>query len=255
MTVATGSWRDALEAGRFDEAQKLYLLSEEDDNEVRRGLHALKEIHEAVREKAWRRAKRLLEALEDAPPVVDWSQIRGEIERLEEVSQQINHAQTEEALASLQAFPFRWFRAEVANQQGTAHAFAGDYPEAREAFEQATELDPKHYRALTNLGNVYLEEDAFDKAIECYEQALRLNEDFANAHHNLGVAYRRNGQVGKSVRHLRRAQRVRNRTEQERAREELGDGAAKAGLKAIRWVLYGAVAVILFIILRNQGFI
>src|SRR5690625_3100541 len=159
MTVAIGNWRDALEAGRFDEAEKLYLLSEEADSDIRRGLLALREVHTSVREKAWRRAKRQLEALEVPPPVVDWEQIRSEVERLEEISQQISHAQTDEALEALQGNTFYWFRAEVANQRGTAHAFAGNYPEARVAFEEATEMDPKHYRALTNLGNVYLEED------------------------------------------------------------------------------------------------
>src|SRR5690606_30871836 len=112
-----------------------------------------------------------------------------------------------------------WFEADVLTQRGTALIYRGEFEQAGELFARALDLDPQHFRALTNLGNVALEQGQVDDAITHYEAAIKLNDGFANAHHNLGVAYRRKGQVGKSVKSLRRAQRVTQRHETAEARE------------------------------------
>jgi tetratricopeptide (TPR) repeat protein len=147
----------------------------------------------------------------------------------------------------------RWFPAEAANQRGTARIYSGEVEKAKREFIGGTELDPRHYRAHTNLGNAWLETGQVDEAIACYQRALAVNDEFANAHHNLGVAYRRRGEIARSVRQLRRAQRVQQRTDREQARERVSAGGGQAGLKALRWVLYGAVALVLLLVLRSRG--
>jgi tetratricopeptide (TPR) repeat protein len=248
-------WREALEAGRFEEAHRLYLLADAPDPDVRRALSALVDVAEFVREKSWARAARRLERLEVRPPLVDWPALAAELDLLAGSSRHLDRVEPEETLARLEEGASRWFPAEAANQRGTAHAFRGDADDARREFSLAVELDPRHFRALTNLGNSSLEAGDYDEAIACYQRALAVNDEFANAHHNLGVAYRRQGKVAASVRQLRRAQRVQQRSERERAREGLSEGAGKSGLKVLRWALYVLMALVLLIILRGRGLI
>ena len=258
MTAAEAApaqrWEEAVARGRFDEAERLYIIQEEGDPDVRQALAGLADLLSAMREKAWARVRKRLERLEELPELLDQEALRAEVELLEGFSRRLDRTDPDELLGELEAARVHWFRAEMANQVGTVHIYAGRFEAARNGFEEALEHDPRHYRALTNLGNALLEEGEVDEAIDCYQRALALNEEFANAHHNLGVAYRRKGEVGKSVRHLRRAQRVQQRTEREQAREQVGR-SGQAGMKALRWVLWGVTALVIFMILRNQGLI
>lgn len=254
MTVSRTDWREAVEAGRFEEAQRLMLLAEEPAPELRRAVATLVDVQESVREKSWRRARRRLDRLEERPPLIDWDDLQEELEWLEGVSEQLDRSEPEQALELLASRGWNWFGAEVANQQGTARVYSGEMTLARSRFQQAIDLDPRHFRALTNLGNAWLEEGRVDEAIDCYKRAIAINDEFANAHHNLGVAYRRKGQIGPSVRELRRAQRVQQRVDRDRERERLS-GSSLQGTRMIRWALYGLAALALYVILRNQGYI
>ena len=100
---------------------------------------------------------------------------------------------------------------EAETLRGTALIYKNDTTGAKAAFENALGYDSKHYRAITNLGNVALENNLLEEAILQYEKALKINEHFANAHHNLAVAYKRKGEVGKSVHALKRASEPANK--------------------------------------------
>ena len=82
-----------------------------------------------------------------------------------------------------------------------------------------------------------------------------MTDEFSNAHHNLGVAYRRKGDLGKSVRHLRRAQRLAYKQDAAEARESFmkGGGARFGGM--LKWVLWIAVGAAVWWVLRSQGVI
>ena len=148
-----------------------------------------------------------------------------------------------------------WLLAEVITQRGTAQIYLGELTQAQESFASALEIDPQHYRALTNLGNIALEEGRVDDAIEFYERAIKLNDQFANAHHNLGVAYRRKGHLSKSVRSLRRAQRVAQRHETAQARESISQWSGARGSKVVKWVIYAVIGAVLVWFLRSQGYL
>jgi Tfp pilus assembly protein PilF len=68
-------------------------------------------------------------------------------------------------------------------------------------------IRPTHPRALTNRGNVFLEDGQLDEATARYQTALNDNPEYAPARHNLGVTLRRQGKFAASIRELRRAQR------------------------------------------------
>jgi tetratricopeptide (TPR) repeat protein len=253
----SGDWRESLAAARFEEAHRRFLMSPDagTDASSRRALEALADLQQFVRDKAWGRAQRRLERIDEKPPLLDWTALASELELLAEGARRLERLEPDEALELLAAGEVRFFPAELANQQGTARVYAGEIDEAKREFLASIELDPRHYRAHTNLGNAWLESGDVDAAIACYERALAVNDEFANAHHNLGVAYRRRGDVGRSVRQLRRAQRAQQQSEKEHARERLSESGGGTGLKALRWLLYAALAAVVLAILKNRGLI
>ena len=249
------SWQEPFARGRFVEAHKYYLLREVKDPEVLHALDNLAELEALVRSKSWNQALRRLGRLESPPDLLPWDELAEQISSLKASSASLDRRRAEEALAELETVSLPCLEAEVLTQRGTAQIFMNSLDEAEELFRKAIDLDPRHYRALTNLGNVALEQGRVDEAIASYQAALKINGEFGNAHHNLGVAYRRKGQVSRSVRSLRKAQRAIGRKDREDARSELSERTRTQGTKLLRWVGYGIVAVIVYFVLRNRGFL
>ena len=238
--------------GRLSDALTAELAEPEPDTELLALLKKLEDVLEALREKRYAQAVRLAAALK---PVADFEPdpLQVGVTALEQSGKQLGRGGAEEALTLLDGVLHPLLAAERETQRGTAYVFLGETETAETAFERATELDPKHYRALTNLGNLQLEAGRTDEAVVLYERAIRLNESFPNAHHNLGVAYRRKGQVSKSVAAIRRAQKVSRRRDGEEARSVVRSVAGTQGRKYFKWVLYGAAALGLYFLLRAQG--
>lgn len=246
-------WREAVAIGRFGAARQAYVTAGESDEAVRRALGTLADVEASLREKSWSRAEKRLHELEVRPPFLDWEALEADLATLRRSGEALDKRDPDAALEALEAVRGVSFAAEAETQRGTARIFNDDLEGARTCFERALELDPSHYRALTNLGNVELEQGNVDDAIAAYERALKLNDDFANAHHNLGVAYRRKGNVTKSVRSLRRAQRSLQRHDTAEARTRLREMGSKNASKALKWVLYAGVALAAYLLLRSRG--
>lgn len=244
-------WRERLREGRLSEALAAQLSAPHPDESALRLLEDLTELRGLLRAKAWRKARGLAERLgDDTLP-----QLAAEVAQLEASGVGLERGDAEQTLTLLEGVELALLRAEAETQRGTAYVFLGDAEAAERSFKKAVELDPKHYRAVTNLGNVALEQGRVDEAITFYEEALKLNEGFSNAHHNLGVAYRRKGQVNRSVASIRRAQRVSRQGERDEARgvlKSLGRGQRGPYLK---WLLYAVAAAGVFLLLRAQGVI
>ena len=94
------------------------------------------------------------------------------------------------------------------NKRGVARIGLGQRDAAREDFMQALHLQPHHAGALTNLGNLALEDDDVEGAIAHYERAIAADAEYAVAYFNLGVAYKKAGRIAEGVRALRQAQRL-----------------------------------------------
>lgn len=62
-------------------------------------------------------------------------------------------------------------------------------------FSQAAANDAKFYKAMYNLGNIYLEEDKPNMAIEQYKKVLKLKPEFSYAYYNMGCAYLKLGKL------------------------------------------------------------
>ena len=247
----TEDWQTLIAAGRFTQARAVVRTVGAGAEQVA-AVEALADVQELAREKSWPRALWRVERLTELNAPVDVPRLERELRILGDASGQIDRREPEEAMATLADVEEPYLIAEVATQLGTAHVLMNDADAARAQFERALEHDPRHFRAMTNLGNLALEDGEVDAAIAAYEGALRINDGFANAHHNLGVALRRKGKVARSVRSLRRAQKAMQQQDAERARE-----SAK-GLPVgrwLRWLLIAGVAVTVYLVLSQRGII
>jgi tetratricopeptide (TPR) repeat protein len=124
---------------------------------------------------------------------------------------------------------------------------------ARQAFEAALALDPGHFRAITNLGNLEFEFGPPDAAIAHYQQALKLHSEYAPAHQGLAAAYRKQGQIGLSVQHLKKA----NRSVLKAPARPVKEGAAPPPTPPVlgsgmwgRWWVWVVLAVVVYVLLR-----
>ena len=255
------SWQTHLKAGDASAALQRYRGSETPDEGVLEALASLNEVRLYVRAKGWAKAGRALARVETPPESVralaDWTALERQLGVLEATSKLLDKKESHAALERLESVNAPLLLAEAETQRGTAHIFLNDLEEAHISFTKALEHDPRHYRALTNKGNLSLEENDVDEAIKAYEAALRLNEDFANAHHNLGVAYRRKGKIDKSVRSIRRAQKAMRREDADEAKgtlsKSLNNLNGRLGGRGLRYALYGLGALLLLWWLRSQG--
>ena len=255
MNDGVQNWQTHIVGGSLGDALSAELERPQPDETVLALLEGLGELHVLLRAKQYDRAEALAKRLAaDLEPVLP--NVQAQVSLLAESGAKLERGEAEEVLALLGGVTTALLRAEADTQRGTAQVYLGDAETAEQTFRAALEHDPKHYRALTNLGNVLLEAGRTDEAIELYERAVRLNEGFANAHHNLGVAYRRKGQVSKSVAAIRKAQRVSRQRDRDDARgsvKALAGGLRGRSGKYLRWVLYGGAAAGLYWLLRSQN--
>jgi len=71
---------------------------------------------------------------------------------------------------------------------GTLHAQMGQLSMAIELLNKAILINPKQYDTYANLGNAYLESNQFENAIKNYKKAIKLKPHHPKDHCNLGIA-------------------------------------------------------------------
>jgi Flp pilus assembly protein TadD len=75
-------------------------------------------------------------------------------------------------------------------------------------FNEAIRLDPTLANAYNGRGDVYYEQEDYDKAISEYNEAIRLDPTLADAYDGRGNAYRKLGKKDKASADLARAKRL-----------------------------------------------
>jgi len=99
-------------------------------------------------------------------------------------------------------------RASAHNKRGVALIALGRRSEALEAFCEALAGDERSAAALTNVGNLLLEDGCAADAVDYYEAAIRADENYCLAYGNLAVAFKTLGKRAEAVRSMRLAARL-----------------------------------------------
>jgi tetratricopeptide (TPR) repeat protein len=79
----------------------------------------------------------------------------------------------------------------------------GKLEQAVRHYRSALETDPKHPMAAFNLGTALEDLGRRTEAIEAYERAVEVDEAFADAHFNLARLYEAAGKPGAAIQHFR----------------------------------------------------
>jgi tetratricopeptide (TPR) repeat protein len=194
-------WRDSLRRHAFEEAlarQRALGLINQSDPEILTMLEQLIDCQKAIRNGDYVAARKALH--------LNWTQLEPTLTSSAQAIEWISSGQAEQYHQALElAHPLAL--ADAHNSLGKL-AVNSDLAKSEDHFKRALEADPKHHRALTNLGNIELERGEIAQAIERYREAIKLAPDYATAHNNLAAALRRTGKLSESVAALKRAQRL-----------------------------------------------
>ena len=90
-------------------------------------------------------------------------------------------------------------RADTHNLLGLAALAGKDPAGAEQHMLKALELDPHHFRAITNLATAYAETGRLREAESAYRKALDLNPDYFDAWNNLGLLRQKAGNPGDAI--------------------------------------------------------
>jgi tetratricopeptide (TPR) repeat protein len=63
--------------------------------------------------------------------------------------------------------------------------------DAKIVFESILEIEPDHYKTITNIGAIYLSFDELIKAEEKFKKAISIEPEFEIAHYNLGITQKK----------------------------------------------------------------
>lgn len=158
--------------------------------------------------------------------------------------------------AALQKATHFLTKAEAENQIGVLSAILEQRDAARTHFQAALSSDPRHYRAMTNLGNLELEAGHLQEAESRYREVIRLNPDYSVVYNNLAAVLKKQGKRNDAVTMLKKAQSLSVRemrgdtkgTAIGRQKSPLGDWFAKP---SSRWIIAGIILAAAFLISRR----
>jgi tetratricopeptide (TPR) repeat protein len=203
-------WRSSLERHQYEEALarlKALSLVGQGDATHEASLERLVTFFECLRAKNYSAAKRINRS--------GWSALEVQVMGLDEMLDALIAAEEswrngdERVRLALQpALEHPLTRAEANNQLGVLEAVCEKPDLARQYFQSALTSDPRHYRAITNLGNLELEIGNLQTAEIRYREALKLNPEYSVAYNNLAAVLKRQGKRGEAVDMLKKSQRM-----------------------------------------------
>jgi tetratricopeptide (TPR) repeat protein len=268
---AAGDWRESLARGAYEEAlgrlRALDLVGR-GEPEVHDALEPVVVLIESLRSRDYDAAQERAAVVERGAfplPGVTREGLVAAVDALRDGDSNRRDPEAAEA-AYRRALTQPLTAAEAENQIGVIRANSGDPEGSRQHFLAALAHDPRHFRAVANLGNLELESGDLVAAEARYREAIRLNDTYATAYHNLAAALRRQGKRSESVSMLKRSQKLalndarkggrglavpRYTGQQERdARPTMSLGALLAN-PTVRWVLIVLVLVLVYRYLRR----
>ncbi len=80
--------------------------------------------------------------------------------------------------------------AEGWNKRATVHFLAGDFTRSLADCDQVMKRNPRHFGALSGYGQIYFQQQRYDKAIEYWRRALEVNPNLEGLESNIDIAER-----------------------------------------------------------------
>jgi len=185
------------EAGRLDEAERLYIQIVIRQPEHADALHGLGVIaHQIGRnDVALELFKRSIMLNPLAPHF--YNSLGNAFKALGQISQAIVHFR--------EALDLKPDYAEAHNNLGIALKNQGQWDAALECYQRAWSLKPDLAEAQNNLGVLFKDQGRLDEAVECYHRALTVKPDYAEAYSNLGIALQEQTRLDEAVISFERA--------------------------------------------------
>jgi len=87
--------------------------------------------------------------------------------------------------------------AEGWNKRATVHFLAGDFARSLADCDQVMKRNPRHFGALSGYGQIYFQQQRYDKAIEYWRRALEANPNLEGLEANIDIAERLRAQSRK----------------------------------------------------------
>ncbi len=239
-------WRDSLRRHAFEEAlgrQRALGLIGQSDPEILTMLEQIIDCQSAIRSGDYVAARKSVHP--------GWTELEPGLNSSAQAVEWIASGQAKQYEQALElAHPLAL--ADAHNSLGKL-AVNTDIAKSEDHFKRALEADPKHHRALTNLGNIELERGEVAQAIARYREAIKLSPEYATAHNNLAAALRRSGKLSESVAALKRSQRLAVKQVSAATRgSATGTGGVQSVFKSLGnpLVRYAILAGIAFVIYR-----
>jgi tetratricopeptide (TPR) repeat protein len=240
-------WRDSISRLAFDEAlarQRALGLIDQHDPQVMTALEQILDFQQAIRAGRYPEARKALKP--------GWESLDLRLAAAGQALDLVSGGQPDDLERAVE-FAHPLTLADAHNSLGKL-AVNSDSARAEHHFKRALEADPRHHRALANLGNIELARGEIKQAIGRYREAIKLEPEYATAHNNLAAALRRDGRLSESVTALKRSQRLTVNQTTAKARGEVGGvlGGAKSLGRSLEnpWVRYLVLGVLLFVIYR-----
>jgi len=83
--------------------------------------------------------------------------------------------------------------------KGNSAAWDQNWNDAASYFQQALDIDPENFKALTNMGLAYYEMREYQEALEAYGKAIKLNEEDPAPHEKIFLIYKDLNQLDEAV--------------------------------------------------------
>ena len=144
--------------------------------------------------------------------VVDNGENQDSTDSFQDAVRLIDEGRNREALSILQTvIEKNPEHVEAINKAGVAYARLDEMESAEKCFLEALYIDHSFVPALSNLGNIYMQREDYNRAIALYQKALKYHPEYAVAHNNIAAAYKQVGKVDKQVHHYKRSQKLKLR--------------------------------------------
>lgn len=185
------------QAGRLDEAERMYRAVLEEDPLQVDALHLLGLVAQR-RGRSAEAVELISRALQQRPNYAEAHYNLGLVYR--------ECGQLEAALACFErAVALRPRYAEACYNLGNTLKDLGRLDEAVAAYRRALRVRPQFGKALNNLANTLREQGRLEEAVVAYRQAIECDPGYAKAYHNLGLTLRRLGRFDEALAALERA--------------------------------------------------